>query len=321
MLAGLQQIGDEQTESYVLSYTPPESKEGSCHTLRVKVDRAGAAVRARSNYCATKPVDLIAGTPAAKELEGRATGAEAGTLKASMALPYFYTSPDVATVHLAMEIAPDVAGSHTEINLLGIATATDGSAGARFSDTLKDAPLHYEKDFKIAPGKYSFALAFGSGGASFGKLEASLDVEPWNPSELAISSVALSRETHPAGDLGLIASLVQDRTPLTAEGSQYVPFGSSQFAKSDMGFFYLEIHDPDPASVRVRVRVTDRKSGEQKWDSGQTVLPVPSGAKAWIPAGASLRLNTLGPGSYQLEIAASDSAGKQVKRTADFEVH
>ncbi len=274
LLAGLQQIGEEQTEHYVLSYTPPESKEGSCHSLRVKVDREGATVRARSSYCATKPPELISGTPAAKDLESRAAGAETGDLRASIQLPFVYISPGVARVHLAMEIGlgglkfENQKGKlHAEVNLLGIASAPDGGVGARFSDTLKldfdnqaeieklkGMPVHYEKEFKIAPGQYSFALAFGSGGESFGKVEAPLAVEPWNGAELALSSVVLSRETHPAADLGLVSSLVQDRTPLVAGGTQFVPFGSNQFAKSETGFFYLEVDDPDPASVGVRVR-------------------------------------------------------------------
>jgi VWFA-related protein len=341
LLAALQQIGEEQTEYYVLSYTPPEAKEGSCHTLRVKVDHAGAAVRARSSYCATKPLDLIAGTAAAKELENRAAGSDTGDLKASMQLPYFYLSPGVARVHLAMEIAVGAlkfenqkGKLHSEVNLLGIASTPDGGVGARFSDTLKldfdnqaevdklkEMPVHYEKEFKIAPGRYSFALAFGTAGASFGKVEAPLTVEPWNGAELGLSGVVLSRETHSAADLGLVSSLLEDRTPLIAEGAQFVPFGSNQFAKAGTGFFYIEVYDPDPASVNVRVRVLDRKTGESKWDSGITKLPVPKGGgKVSVPAGASLRVNTLSPGPYRLEIAASDSTGKQVKRTADFEV-
>jgi len=341
LLAGLQQIGEEQTEYYVLSYTPPESKEGSCHTLRVKVDRGGATVRARSSYCATKSMDLIAGTPAAKDLETRAAGAETGNLAASIQLPYFYISPGVARVHLAMEIAPGAlkfesqkGKLHAEVNLLGVAAAPDGSLGGRFSDTLKFdfdtqaeveklkcVPVHYEKEFKLAPGQYNFTLAFDAGGAGFGKIEAPLAVEPWNAGELTLSSVALSRETHPAADLGLVSSLVQDRTPLIAQGTQFVPFGSNQFAKSETGFFYLEFYDPDPASVNVRVRVLDRNTGEPKWDSGNTKLPLSSnGGKSSVPAGANLRLSTLKTGPYRLEITASDSTGKEIKRTADFEV-
>lgn len=339
LLPDLQRIGEEQTAYYVLSYTPPESKEGSCHTLRVKVDRAGAAVRARSSYCATKPLDLIAGTPAAKDLEDRAAGAETGKLRASIQLPYFYASPGVARVHVALEIAPDElkfenqkGKFHAEVNFLGIAVAPDGGIGARFSDTLeldfdnqaeieklKEAPVHYEKEFKIAPGTYSFTLAFGQGGADFGKIEAPLTVDPWNGTELAISSVALSRETHPSGDLGLVSSLVADRTPLVAGGTQFVPSGSNEFAKSSAGFFYIEVYDTDPSSLSLRVRVLD-SSGESKWDSGVTKPPAPGAGKLWIAAGAKLPLSSLAAGSYRLEITASDSGGRQVRRTADFEV-
>ncbi len=341
LLAGLQQIGEEQREYYVLSYAPPESKDGSCHALRVKVDRGGATVRARSDYCATKPQDLIAETDAAKDLENRAAGKDAGNLRASIQLPYFYISPGVARVHLAMELAPGALKLetqqkklHAEINLLGIASASDGGVAARFSDTLKldfdseadfekrkDAPVHYEKEFKIAPGQYNFALTFGSSGASFGKIETPLEVDAWSGAALALSGIALSRETHPAGDLGLVSSLVADRTPLIAEENEFVPTGSSTFAKSEAGYFYFEVNDADPASVRVRVRVVARASAVEKWDSGLVALPPSANAgKGPIPAGASLRINTLDPGSYRLEITASDASGKQLQRTADFEV-
>ncbi len=78
LLGGLQQIAREQDEYYVLSYTPPDSKEGSCHQLRVKVDRGGTNVRARSSYCTSKPLDLLAGTITGQDLEKRAAAAEAG---------------------------------------------------------------------------------------------------------------------------------------------------------------------------------------------------------------------------------------------------
>ena len=82
VLGGLQNIGKEQDQYYVLTYVAPESKEGSCHALRVKVDRKGTLVRARSNYCTEKPLDLLAGTSAGKDLENRAAGTEAGGIAA-----------------------------------------------------------------------------------------------------------------------------------------------------------------------------------------------------------------------------------------------
>ncbi len=334
LLGGLQNIAQEQSQYYVLTYVAPESKEGSCHAIRVKVDRKQTTVRSRTSYCTAKPVDLLAGTSAGKELENRAASAEAGGIAASIQLPYFYLSPNVARVNLAMEIAADAlkfqnqkGKLHAEIDLLGIASAPDGSVGARFSDAvkfdfqtqaeidkLKGKSLHYEKDFKIAPGQYHFTMAFSSGGQNFGKLEAPLDVQPRKPADLALSSVALGKEAHPAADLGLgLGVSIGDQTPLVAQGMQVIPAGSSQFLKSGQAFFYFEVYDSNPASVTAQVRILDRGTGAPKWESGRGKLSVPQ-------QGGSLPISSLAPGSYQLEVTASDALGQQVKRTADFEV-
>jgi hypothetical protein len=312
----------------------PESKEGTCHAIRVKVDRKQTTVRSRTSYCTEKPFDLLAGTSAGKELEIRAAGAESGGIAASIQLPYFYLSPNVARVNLAMEIAADAlkfqnqkGKPHAEIDLLGIASTPDGSVGARFSDAvkfdfetqaeidkLKGKYLHYEKDFKIAPGQYRFTMAFSSGGQNFGKLEAPLDVEPRKSADLALSSVALGKEAHPAADLGLgLGVSIGDQTPLVAQGMQVIPAGSSRFLKSEQAFFYFEVYDSNPASVTAQLRILDRASGAPEWDSGPGKLSVPQ-------QGGGLPISSLAPGAYQLEVTASDASGQQVKRTADFEV-
>jgi VWFA-related protein len=346
---GLQKIGEEQAEYYTISYAPPDSpsgvKAGGCHALRVKVDRGGTTVRARTNYCATKPQDLLAGTSAGQDLERRAIeaqpGGQPGSIAASMQISYFYILPGVARAKLAMEIPPDAlkfenrkGKLHAEVDFLGIASNSEGGVGARFSDALKfdfdtqaqienlkAKPVHYEKEFKIAPGRYNFALAIGSGGESFGKLEMPLAVDARVPGELAMSGLALSRETHPAAELGLGGSLIEDRTPLIAENMEVIPSGSNQFTKSESGFVYLEVYTTDPAAVRMRLRVVDRKTGEAKSDSGPLKLSLPKNQNGdAIPAGSRLPINELAAGSYQLEVTAEDAAGKQVKRTADFEV-
>jgi VWFA-related protein len=334
LLAGLQSIAAEQDEYYVLTFTPPESKEGSCHTLRVKVDRKGTTVRARSNYCTAKPLDLLAGTNTGKELESHASGSQTGNIAASIELPYFYISPAVARVNLAMEIAPDSlkfenqkGKLHAEINLLGIAATADGGVGARFSDALKldfdnqaqvekwkAKPVHYEKEFKIAPGKYAFTMVFSSGGASFGKLEMPLMVDARKAGELALSSLVISHEIHPATDLGLgvDAGLMGDHTPLISEGMQVVPSGSNQLARSEPAFFYFEVYEPNVATQVVRVRALDR-AGDAKWDSGPTKM---SGAHE----GGAIPINTLAAGTYQLEVTVGSPGDNKIKRTADFEV-
>jgi VWFA-related protein len=335
LLGGLQNIGKEQDEYYVLTYAAPDSKEGTCHTLKVKVDRKQTTVRARTNYCTEKPLDLLAGTTAGKDLEQRAAAPQTGDIAGSIQLPYFYIGTNVARVNLALATPPDAlkfekqkGKLHAEMDLLGIAAESDGRVGARFSDTLefdfdtqaeidklKEKPLQYTKEFKIAPGQYRFTLAFSSGGQSFGKLEAPLDVAPRKEGELALSGLVLSKEVHPAADVGLSlgVSLTGDRTPLVAQGMQVIPTGSNQFARAEQAFFYFEVYDANPASVSAQIRILDRASGAPKWDSGLMKLSVSQ-------QGGNLPLNSLAPGAYQLEVMAVNSSAKRVTRTTDFEV-
>jgi hypothetical protein len=302
----------------------------------VKVDRSGTTVRARADYCDSKPQDLLAGTVTGQDLERRATGTQTGAVGASAQLSHFYLSPGVARVNLAMEIPPEALkfqnqkgkprSSYAELNLLGIASAPDGVVGARFSDVLKldsesrGKPLHYEREFKIVPGRYSFTMTFNSGGESFGRLEIPLVVEPWQAGELGLSGLVLSKETHPAAELGLGGIFDQtSHTPLVANDVQFVPSASNRFDKSEMGFVYFEVYAPDPASVRVRARLLDRKTGEPKADLGPLQLSARKDGSG-IPAGSRLPIGTLAAGSYELEVTLVGADGKPARRTVDFDV-
>jgi hypothetical protein len=301
------------------------------------MNHGGMNVRSRSGYCNTKSTNVLEGTPVEKQMEARATGTQVGTMQGAFQVPYFYTAPNVARVNLAMEIPPEALkfqnqkgkprSSYAELNLLGIASAPDGVVGARFSDVLKldsesrGKPLHYEREFKIVPGRYSFTMTFNSGGESFGRLEIPLVVEPWQAGELGLSGLVLSKETHPAAELGLGGIFDQtSHTPLVANDLQFVPSASNRFDKSEMGFVYFEVYAPDPASVRYGMRVLDPKTGEIKSDSGLRKLDLPKGGGDAVPVGSSLPISGLAPGSYELEVTAVDSGGKQVRRAADFEV-
>ncbi len=75
LLGGLDRIANEQNEYYILGYSPADdSADGACHELKVKVDQGGVNVRSRTGYCATKPLDMLAGSAKGKELETRAAG-------------------------------------------------------------------------------------------------------------------------------------------------------------------------------------------------------------------------------------------------------
>ena len=348
LLGGLERIGKELNEYYILAYTPQESPEGSCHTLRVKVDRGGTDVRARSGYCNVKPVDLLAGNRVEQDLENRATGSQPGSVAAAMEIPFFYTSPNTARVDVAIEIPSEslkfekVKGKlHSEVNVLGIAYALDGAIAARFSDIVKldfenqkelavfqQKPLHYENQFDVASGQYNFKVVFSSGGESFGKLEQPLVVEPNDGNQFGLSGLALSKEVHKVADLetALDTELLEGRSPLVALGLQFTPTGANRFKTTDPATMYLEIYEPllvggNPPKVGVELRLVDRKTGERKVDSG--VLEVANFMHAGspvIPVGLRLPVASLAAGSYRAELTASDSAGKSVVRSADFEI-
>jgi len=349
LVGGLEKIGREQNEYYVLGYSPGDSPEGSCHTLRVKVDRGGTVVRARSGYCNIRPVDFLAGNAVEKDLENRVASSATGNVKASMQAPFFYTSPNIARVDMAMEIPADAISFekakkkfHSEVNILGIAYRPDGTVGARFSDTVKldldnkkeleafkEQPLYYENQFEAAPGKYNLKVAFSAGGESFGKLETPLEIDSFDGKKLALSAVALSKESRAVGDseTGLDAELLEGRKPLVVQGRQITPAGTNRFKKTDPAIIYAEIYESlllteHPPVVGIQLRVLDRKTGEAKQDSGvMNVAPLIRAGNSVIPVGLKLPINSLASGGYRAEVKAMDSAGNtSVARVADFDL-
>jgi VWFA-related protein len=348
LLGGLEKIAKDQNQYYLLGYKPAVSAEGSCHTLKVKVERGGTAVRARSGYCNARPADLLAGNPIEKDLETRAGGEMQGNVTALMQAPFFYTSPNAAQVHLAMEI-PSAAlmfekvkgKQHAAINILGIAYKPDASIAARFSDTLnvdlddkkqieefQKQPYRYENQFGVASGEYKLKVVFSSGNQSFGKVEIPLSIDPYRGQEFSISGVALSNNLRRAGgdsSTDLDSQLLEDRTPLVVQGIQLSPSASNHFKKTDTVGIYAEVYDPlvknpNPPEVAYELIVVERKSGQQKLHVGSRT-PKGKDGDPVIALGLQLPVATLGPGSYRLQLRAVDSKDNSTKtRTADFEV-
>jgi VWFA-related protein len=350
LAGGLEKIGKEQREYYLLGYTPPDSPEGSCHKLRVKVDRGGIAVRARAGYCNARSNNALAGSSIEKALEGLPV-LPAGGPNASLQAAFFYTSDNLARVDLAMEIplkkvkTEKVHGKlRGAVHVLGVAHRHDGSVAARFSESVGlefnnekqlaaflSSPFHYENQFEIVPGSYSLDVAYDAGDASRGKVETPLMVDAHQAAQFALSGLVLSREYGPASDprLHTAAMWTADRTPLLAEGMRLVPSGSHRFKKTDAPAVYVEIYEPllvapDPRvvlGVGITMRIFDRKTGQQKLDTGllRVILPAAKSSPA-IPIGKRVPIDSLAPGSYRLELEAGDTAGKSARRTADFEI-
>jgi VWFA-related protein len=348
LLAGLEKIGRELNEYYLLGYTPTDSPEGSCHTIKVKVEGGGMVVRARSGYCNVRATDLLAGSATSKELEARAAGTGAGNIHAAMLAPFFYTAPNTAKVNLAMEIPTDSikfekekGKFHAAINVLGIISTAEGSVAARFSDTIplqvekkkdieefQQKPLHYENQFDVASGKYTMKVVFSSGGESFGRLEVPLVVEPYDGKQFSLSGIAIAKGVIKLeGAEQSIDSALEERKALVSQGFQLIPTGTSLIKKTEKPLLYVEVYAPallgeKPPMVGIQLRIVDRKTGEAKDDTGLVNLAglIKPGSSV-IPVGMGLPIGKLDAGAYRAELTAMDTLGHRTAlRSAEFEV-
>jgi VWFA-related protein len=347
LLAGLEKIGKESSEYYVLGYTPPSPEDSACHALKVKVDRPGASVRARTGYCAVRPPDFLADKPIAKQLEAHAMGSASGDITGSASAPFFYTSPGTARVNLALDLAvssikfnKDKGKYHATLNILGVATKADGTVAARFSDAVDldmdkkqlddfaSKPYHYENQFYIASGQYTLKVVVNTDD-KYGKFEVPVVVDPYDKAQFSMSGLALSKEFHKVSDMSdnLDALLLQDRTPLVTQGLQIVPSGANTFKKTQPAAIYLEVYEPllaeeKPAKVGLKLNIVDQKTGKSELEAGipdtqSSVIP----GNPVIPMGVPLPLDRLQPGTYIVELTATDSAGNaSAARKAVFSV-
>jgi VWFA-related protein len=336
LLAGLQKIAKEQDQYYLLGYAPTDSAEGSCHTLKVKVERSGESVRARSGYCNVKPADVLAGKPIEKDLEARASGAAPGTMGGTLQAPYFYSSPNTADVNLSMEIpatsidfAKVKGKSHADVNFLGIAYKPDGTVAARFSDTVtldleKDdlkrflaAPMRYENQFEIAPGKYRLTVVVSAGGQGFGKYETPLSVDIYDGKKFTMSAIVLSNTLLRTGDPSstLDSALLGDRTPLVVKGLEVVPSSSNHFKSSDSVILYAQLYDPhgseaSPPDIMAGYRVVDIKTGKSVFSAGPMDADTFRQKGSTIVAvGFKVPLKDVPPGSYRIDVQSGETGG------------
>ncbi len=347
-MGGLEKIGREANEFYILGYVPPETAEGSCHTLKVKMERGGLHVRSRSGYCNTKSTNVLEGTPVEKQLEARATGTQTGTMKGPFEVPYFYTAPNVARVNLSMQIpsntvqfSKEKGKYHASLNVLGIAYKPDGTIGAKFSDTVnmdleKDEmkvfetkPYSYENQFDAGAGTYKLEVVVSSGGDTFGKYESRLQIDPYDGKEFSLGGVVLSNSMQKLTDIpmGLDSVLLEDRTPLVVKGMQINPSPSNQFKKTDNVALYTEIYEPllasaNPPEVAAGYAILERATGKVLFKTGAVQLRdyVQKGSPM-VPLGLDVKVKDLAPGNYSLVMMAIDGAGHHAKnRVVDFDI-
>ncbi len=288
LLGGLEKIGREQNEFYILGYAPTDTPEGSCHTLKVKMNQGGLHVRSRSGYCNVRTGNVLEGKPLEKQLEAHATGSQAGSIHGVLEAPFFYTGPNTARVNLAMEIPSDSfqfnkekGKYHASLNVLGIAYRGDGTIDA------------YD------------GTHFSLGGVA-------LTNSPQKITDIPES---------------LDSVLLEDRTPLVVKGMQIIPSPTNRFKHTDNVVVYSEIYEPlltseKPPVVAMGYTIFERASNQKVFTTGAVHCDdfIQKGNPV-IPIGMKVKVDDLKPGSYRLVLQAVDSAKNNApNRTVDFDI-
>jgi len=347
LLGGLQRIARDQNEFYLLGYVPASSAEGSCHTLKVKMDHGGMQVRSRSGYCNVRPVNPLDGRPIQKQMELQAAGNQAGAIHGSLQAPFFYSGPNVAQVNLAMEIPgdslvfnKDKGKYHANVNVLGIAYNPDGTVGARFNDTLnldleKDEwkeftkqPYRYQNQFDAAPGAYKLSVVLSSGGDNFAKFETPLKIDAYDGKKFTLGGVVLSKTIQSVDQIptDVDATLLEDRTPMIIKGMQVTPAANYAFKQSDKVVIYSQVYEPllksdAPPKIAAGYTIFD-SSNKNVFSSG--AIPLEEFAQkgnAVVPFALIVKVKDLPPGNYRLVLQAVDGAHNQApNREAQFTV-
>ena len=336
----------EQDESYTLAFSPGLSADGSCHELKVTVNRPDVKVLGRNLYCnIAQTIVAAAAKPRENELDSLAASDKAGNTAASASVPFFFGPNGVARVNLALEIPSPVLEPtdrngklHAEMDVLGVAyVVPSGDVAARFTHKMKfdfdtrrqfddflRRPLHCEHQFEVAPGNYLFKVVFRSSKDRFGAVETPLAIDAFNAAQLSLSAIALSRNVQPITSEAAQEEAETGNAPLVFRGNRITVSGSDVLSKTGTAEAYFEIYQPLVAGaaavqLTMRMRLLDARSNEERWNSGDVDLSaLAKPGNRVIPVALILPVAGLPAGTYRAELTVKDSSGGKASRKIDF---
>jgi hypothetical protein len=354
-------IGDiDWPQHYIIAYTLPESPEGSCHQIKISVNRPNVLLANRSEYCNSKRAasDPANGTKLGEQMESDLGSPKNNKVDISLIAVALYGDSDAARVHIALDwpLKSLKAESKTK-GVLGMVLNRDGRLVTRFSDLadregisdrryadwpawLRHFPKinvvesRYETQVKLPPGEYDLRVVLGDG-KKFGQAEMPLTVDSIDRKELAISAVSLCKQINDVSAYGHASILPGAWTvrlsgnyvPLMSNDTEFKPTGNTRFKKGETLYTYFEVYEPllaaeSQATIQIQMRIVDVKTGEVKSDSKpiDATRYVRAGNPV-IPIGRGIDISKLPKGLYRLDLQATDSAGRSTAwRTANFTI-
>jgi hypothetical protein len=353
-------IGDLAAPHYLIAYALPESPQGSCHNVSVRVNRPNALIAARSEYCNTHHSlsDPLNGTKLGQQLESDLASPKDNSVTISLVAIALYSTSDTARVHISLDWPwKSLKGKTRTKGILGMVFRKDGDFVARFSDLadrygvsdrelaqlrpqrgdrpeIKLVENRYDGQVELPPGEYQLRVALGDG-TRFGRAEVPLTVETYDRKALSISSVTLCRQISDVSanarklSGAWTAKLPGNYVPLVSNETEFKPTSNTWFKPGETLYVYFEVYEPlrlregnPQVTVDFQIRIIDLKTGELKSDSSLiSANPYLKPGSSIIPVGRGIEISKLPKGSYRLDVRATDSIGKSTDwRSANFTV-
>ena len=190
-------------------------------------------------------------------------------------------------------------------------------------------PLRFNTQVELHPGDYDVHVVV-SDGHKFGQARMPLRVEQLDSQALMISDIGLNGILRDASWLLRDAAMVSPAplvpSPLVSKNAQFIPVPDARLRKKSSLPLYFEVYEPLLAerSVEVyfRMKITDLKNGTLVMNTGPTsTAQCVTPGNVVIPIALNVDTAKLQSGKYQIEVQASDSAGRTTEsRVAKFEI-
>ena len=225
------------------------------------------------------------------------------------------------------------------IYVLGIVKKTNGQLAGQFADTFSCLgslklypgsdktdrgvmiPSRFDTQLDLRPGDYTVSVVV-SDGHHFGRAQMPLRVGSLDPQRLLISDLVVANVIRGVSwvlrDAASVSPSPVIPMPLVSKDLQYIPdLGNpSRLPKHAPLYLYFEVYQPtsetQASAVFYQLKITNLKTGSLVMNTG------PMSTADWIvpgnpviPIGLKVATEKLHTGSYQLEIQATDSAGRE----------
>ena len=298
------QIANELAGSYLLTIEPQASdRDGRMHAIDLKVRRAGALVRSRHRFAVTPtPPD-----PAAPEDQVVAL-LHAPLLAAELPLKvatYALASGSKGRVRVLVGSELGQPTSSPENVALGFVIVDekgklvrDGFQQVKLSPLALgvNSPVHYNGMIELPPGTYKMRFAAVDSSGKQGSLEHRFQVALASSGGVTVGSLVLAPLTSDRGLRAPAQSIVA--VPFQAYADVTVASGTT------------------PASVRVRVEIADRATGQVLTGADGAVLERAGDTSA--AAHARLPVELVPPGEYIATLVVTAGDAPPVRLTREF---